>query len=763
MKTLKNWIDTHKKEILTYFYLFICMFVLTRANVMHKIYPFAFGFLFALVYLNKNIIILSPIYITSMIIKNPTLQSIIIAISTVSVAILAFLIFKFAKKRMPLYIALIFCALSQTGFLYFNINTTYQILISFVSILVGLCFMYIAQIAFSAIFYRGLQSRFTTDESICFGLFFIAFFSGLCGLYIGTVNISFLITVFAILCISRFLTKSATIYFAAIAGLGFSFVNSSVISIAIFAIYGLICACFSQNTRIFPSILVVLSDCVFGLFLNAYAQYNYINLLAIFVCVLLFLCVPNSLFNYLRGLSFSYDGQLASDFMILGKQEDFKNKLIELSSLFRLMQVEYRNLSIGDVNKVEYCEMLTDEITSRHCAYCINKDVCIENPQIKEAISQLINFGIEKGKVTILDANNLLMGTCKDISSLICEVNVAIKTYFEYQEKVNASDQGKMLVSSQMGATGKIFDELASNIAQDDMLDHKNAKIVIDGLTQAKIVVNECVVICGNQGVKQVVLVVRNSDIVRPEICSVLKDVFGINFSLIKQTFAHFAGWSILLYKPADKYKIAVGYAQKAKDGINGDTYACKKFSNGRYLFAIADGKGHGEKARMLSSAALSVVESFYKTGISSETVISSVNKLMLPAGEENFTTLDICVLDLAKGQADFVKIGSAVSVIKSGKQTSIISSDSLPLAAVKNLYPKIEKRILKIGDIVVLASDGVVDAFTSPESYADFVNNEMVINVQMLAENILEEAESRSSHADDMTVIAIKLNQNFA
>ncbi len=763
MRVIKNWVIKYRKEIFTYLCLFICFLILARANVMHKIYPYAFSFLFTLIYLNKNVLILSLFYFVSMFIQNPTIEGIIIALSTVSVAVLAFLIFKIAKKKMPIYAAYIFCILSQAGFLYFNINTTYQIVTSCITILVGLCFMYISHIAFSAIFFRGLQSRFTTDESICFGLFLIAFFSGLFGMYIGQVNLSFALTVFALLCISRFLTKSATIYFSVIAGLGFSFVNASVIFIAIFAIFGLICACFSQNTRIFPSILLLLCDCVFGLFLNAYAMYNYLNILTLLACVLLFLCVPNSLFCYLKNFSWSYDGELASDFLILGKQEEFKNKLLELSSLFRLMQVEYRDLSIGNVNKQEYCDMLTNEIITRHCALCINKDVCSDNQQIKEGINQLIAFGIEKGKVTILDANNLLMGVCKDISSLISQVNVALKSYFEYREQVCVSDQGKMLVSSQMGATGKIFGELASKVQQEDVLDHKSATLILNELTQAKVVVNECEVISSKQGVKQVVLVVRNSDVVRPEICKVLKDVFGINFSLLKQTFAHFAGWSILLYQPADKYKIMVGYAQKAKDGVNGDTYAYKKIGSGRYLFAIADGKGHGEKARRLSSAALSVIESFYKSGISSETVIASVNKLMLPAGEENFTTIDICVLDLSLGKADFVKIGATVSVIKSGNQASIISSDSLPLAVMENIYPKTEQKVLKIGDIIVLASDGVVDAFTSPESFADFVNNEKIINVQMLAESILEEAESRTTHQDDMTVIAVKLNQNFA
>ena len=168
-------------------------------------------------------------------------------------------------------------------------------------------------------------------------------------------------------------------------------------------------------------------------------------------------------------------------------------------------------------------------------------------------------------------------------------------------------------------------------------------------------------------------------------------------------------------------------------------------------------------KANQISSSALSIVESFYKSQFSSETIVHSVNKILIPAGEENFTTLDAVVVDLSSGMADFVKIGASVSVIKQKNQCAVISCSSLPLGVMEKIYPTVEKKVLQVGDIVVIASDGIVDAFSSPENFADFVNNEMFINVQMLADSILEEAESRTAHPDDMTVIVFKLNQNFA
>ena len=70
--------------------------------------------------------------------------------------------------------------------------------------------------------------------------------------------------------------------------------------------------------------------------------------------------------------------------------------------------------------------------------------------------------------------------------------------------------------------------------------------------------------------------------------------------------------------------------------------------------------------------------------------------------------------------------------------------------------------KILSHGDIVVLASDGVIDAFASDEEYAAYINNSQTINMSLFCENLLQEAKNRSmqdsSHADDMTVLSLRV-----
>ena len=52
------------------------------------------------------------------------------------------------------------------------------------------------------------------------------------------------------------------------------------------------------------------------------------------------------------------------------------------------------------------------------------------------------------------------------------------------------------------------------------------------------------------------------------------------------------------------------------------------------------------------------LVESFYKAGISSEIILSTVNKILTFSKEDNFTAMDLGIVNLFDGSADFIKIG---------------------------------------------------------------------------------------------------------
>lgn len=769
MGKFKSFFKKNGKTMLKYLGLFLVMLILTRATIVGKISPFGYSYCFALILLQVNAIFVAISHILTSIIFNLSLEGLIIYCVSASAMLLLFLLFKIIKRQVNLVSTLAFSILSQAGYVYFNISSPTQILVTIAMIVVGILFVYICNQTLGAIFYRGISSRFTLDEMVCFAIFSVAFFSGISNLYISYVNLTPAIVVFLILVVSRCFSKTSVIYLSALAGIGSAFCVGNVVSTAVFVVFGVLAVALSNHNRFFAPVLIVASDVVFGMFLNVYPYYNIFTLLPTLIVCAIYLCLPSKLFNFVRGFSYSYEGSLANEYIISGQKSETKQRLEKIGQLFKQMQVAYRNLSIGEIDRVKASEALADDVIGRHCATCPNFAFCQQNDEIKRSIQLLFAFGFEKKRVTLIDASNKLTTTCSGLGSLIEEVNQSLSSYFEFENEIKNDDGGKMLVSKHLGSTGDIINEVAVKLTSEKKLNSKFSMQILDELTINRIVASEVLVLEDEAGIWQIIMVVRNSDVTSPQIVESLRSVLKLNFALVSQKMSRLAGWSILVFEPAPKYKVQIGFSARAKNSVSGDTYSFLNLGSNKYLFALSDGMGHGARANKISSSALNLVEGFYRSGFSTQTIISSVNQLLLPRADDNFACLDACIVDIFSGTADFVKMGSSASLIKQKNTIKTIIGESLPIGMVQKVKASINKVILTDQDIIIISSDGVVDAFSSVEEYANYVNNERVINVQMLADSILEEAVARVKSAgeepikdDDMSVIAVKVVANF-
>ena len=137
------------------------------------------------------------------------------------------------------------------------------------------------------------------------------------------------------------------------------------------------------------------------------------------------------------------------------------------------------------------------------------------------------------------------------------------------------------------------------------------------------------------------------------------------------------------------------------------------------------------------------------------------MKKLLIPEGLDGFSTLDACVIDIEAETATFIKLGASVSVIKHKNTSEVVVSKSLPIGVVQNIRPTITKIPLSFGDVIFLASDGVVDSFASVDEFKVFINDTKIYNIQKHLDNIIFDAEYQSKHLDDMTIIGINLLKN--
>ena len=153
------------------------------------------------------------------------------------------------------------------------------------------------------------------------------------------------------------------------------------------------------------------------------------------------------------------------------------------------------------------------------------------------------------------------------------------------------------------------------------------------------------------------------------------------------------------------------------------------------------------------------LIENFYKVGFDNDIILESVNKLLAINNQENYSTLDVCLLDLDKEIADFIKVGAPFGLIKRETNIEVVNSGSLPIGALDNIAPVTYKTTISTKDIVILATDGIIDAFATEENIIDFVAHLATNNPQTIAEAILNEALTLNemSAKDDMTVLVAR------
>ena len=212
--------------------------------------------------------------------------------------------------------------------------------------------------------------------------------------------------------------------------------------------------------------------------------------------------------------------------------------------------------------------------------------------------------------------------------------------------------------------------------------------------------------------------------------------------------------------KPA--FDAAFGIASRTKDGESacGDTHSVIKIDERTFLCALSDGMGSGPHARRISDTSLSLIESFYRAGLSGDAVLSTVNRLLAFGREENFACIDTAAVDLDSGRADIVKIGSPLAFLLTETQTEILESESLPLGILDAVRPTVLSRDLNDGDVLVFLSDGITAAFGSSADIADFLGTMRLTNPQAVADDLLAGALNRTggNAPDDMTVLAVRI-----
>lgn len=418
----------------------------------------------------------------------------------------------------------------------------------------------------------------------------------------------------------------------------------------------------------------------------------------------------------------------------------------------------------------------------------IYEEIIEENDMINDIFNHLLKNEIitEKELVNIFEKYNYyIIGfnekdniAKQDVSKMIKAINSSYrisKLNFIWKKKM---DESKKNISSQLEGVSQAISQMAEDIEIKEKQEEPfelYKKEILTLLKQKEIDINEIKIKQNVSGRYFVDIYTNICEDIEGKNCNIkkiskiLEKVLQTKLVIQMQECGlredkQFCKFS---YYSQDKNKLQIGVASstKANSPVSGDSHIEAKLDDGKYLLAISDGMGSGPEAMKSSKIAIKMLSRLLKAGFDKETSLKLINSTLIANTEEDmYTTLDIQILDLFKGNMEFIKNGACPTFIKRKNEVKILKSIGLPAGIIEKNELVVYDYDLEVGDIIVMCSDGVID------SNKEYINKELWVkylledintdDAKQIANIILNEAIDNDfgMKKDDMTVIVAKV-----
>ena len=473
-------------------------------------------------------------------------------------------------------------------------------------------------------------------------------------------------------------------------------------------------------------------------------------------------------------------------------EEETIDKLNTVSDTISQMARNYKEESQNEIKEVNSKDMFIEALKDR--LYTIEENILYDDLKDEEGqlVSEIYDVLDEHGNiikddiVKILEKNNEYVLGFEDFDTnmkIENDINKVCALCFETYKisRVNniwnkKMKENKKVISSQLGGVSRAISDVAKAI-------HKNSK---DEFEDEK---KDIKMRCRQRNIELVNINIRKSKNGRYivevysapckdeeecrtyEIQNILQDVLETSIIMQKDECGIGSDKKVCrqLYVSKDKFNIQIGIAHDKKKGttVSGDSSVQTRLDDGKYLVAISDGMGSGQNARKASKTAVSMLSRMLSSGFDKDTSLELINSSMyVSSKEDSYATLDVAILDLYSGNMEFMKNGACPTFIKNKKNVNVVKSVSLPTGILDEVDLVVYDRDLNDGDIIVMCTDGILEANEKYENKEVWVKNLLeeidTDNVQRIADILLSQAIAYGlgSPKDDMTVIAIKVKK---
>ena len=559
---------------------------------------------------------------------------------------------------------------------------------------------------------------------------------------------------------------------------------SDPMTVAAFAISGMVAGILNR----FGKIGVIVGFCL-GNVVLAYVSNGYtielIHFKEILIASIGLLAVPKNISINIE--EFMGNSKLLPTFPngALSRSKETADRLNQVSETIQKMANTYKEEPKEEINEVENNKQIfISEFLDNLQGYEENMlydDVADVDGKI---INLIFEYLIDKQEMTrevllkifaecnsyIVDANdkNISPYLEENIAQIVRVINMSYKiskSRFVWMKKL---EENKKNMKKQLDGVSKAISDLANGLENEVKQEEEfgvEKKKILTLLEQKEIKVEE--------------ISLRKEDRFLIEIYS--EEIDSAQISNIEKILTEVLKEKIVLNEEAsignrlnflsdDKFAMAVGIAEatKSKSNISGDNILKIRLKDGKYLVALSDGMGSGEDANKSSNQALKMLENLLLSGFEKNTSIELINTALMNTENEVFATLDITIIDLYKGNIEFIKSGACPTYIKNKNRVQILKANSLPTGIIHETNLQVMDRDIENGDIMLICSDGILDSnieYKNKELWIRYLLEDIeTTNTRKIADLILNEAidNNYGTAKDDMSVIVCKFLESI-
>lgn len=351
----------------------------------------------------------------------------------------------------------------------------------------------------------------------------------------------------------------------------------------------------------------------------------------------------------------------------------------------------------------------------------------------------------------------------KNIEQMVRVINMSYKiskSSFVWQKRF---EENKKNIETQLQGVSKAISNIAENIEKNIKNEEQftsQKKQIIELLRQKEIDIQEISIQKEDRYLVEIYMEKSNItdiDYIEKILTETLKEQIVFNQEASIGTRLNFLS--------DDKFIMAIGNAEVTKNGsqISGDSYLSIKLKDGKYLVALSDGMGSGEDAKQSSNKALKMLENLLLSGFDRKTSLELINSSLINQNEEIFATLDIAIIDLYKGNIEFIKNGACPTYVKSRNSVQVIKANSLPVGIINHAGLQSFDRDISSGEIMLMCTDGVLDSnveYKNKELWVKYLLEDIETNnTKKIADLVLNEAVDNGYGVakDDMSVLVCK------